>query len=686
MMSAKLRSSSLGVGRTTTNWRVAGRLAVLRWRNVACCILACLLLAPAIGAYAAGQNEGAPGAPGRPRTGPHGQETILFAWDRPLETGTSPITGYRVEVSRDAGSTWTDLEADTDTTALRYLHMGLPVGTTRHYRVSAINGSGPGPRSNVASATVAGVPSAVRNLVARVAGEASVSDSAIVDLSWQAPADPGTSAIIGYFIEWSERGPQMKMNHWYWWDGTRATATTFRQLVAKGATRYYRVRAFNRGGSGTHDKGVRVSPEKLSGTPGAPGNFVVTAVGWTRANGTIRLSWEAPADPGTSAVTGYRIERLHGSSIWTIRTVEGADTNTWSDVGLQVDAIRRYRVSAINSRGPGTASNIADATTDGGEATTPGAPGNLVATATKGAVIYLSWSAPTDMGTSAITGYRVEVSSDAGDNWTDLESNTGTTNTKYRHAGLALGTTRHYRVSAINEVGTGPPSDVASATAGAVAPDWPTGLVATAAATLIDLTWTAPEYDGGAPVTSYRIEVSEDGTAWSGPRAFDRRDAHDVYAHRAAAGNDASLPGVGHQLGGYGPAIGCGERDHGRSRRAREARQRGGASALRRGDDREHVVGGLGTDRSRGGGQRRAEPAQGGGGSRLAPARRGTGGTGTRSGHGPPSRRGVLRAAARRCAGREGRCGLDVRGSGGVRNTTAWASRTGRRSNGMVTC
>ena len=30
-----------------------------------------------------------------------------------------------------------------------------------------------------------------------------------------------------------------------------------------------------------------------------------------------------------------------------------------------------------------------------------------------------------------------------------------------------------------------------------------------------DLSWTAPSDDGGADITGYRIEVSEDGAAWS---------------------------------------------------------------------------------------------------------------------------------------------------------------------------
>ena len=65
---------------------------------------------------------------------------------------------------------------------------------------------------------------------------------------------------------------------------------------------------------------------------------------------------------------------------------------------------------------------------------------------------------------SAITGYRIEVSDDAGSDWDDLVDDTGNVDTSYTHTGLSEGDTRHYRVSAINAEGTSVASDVADAT------------------------------------------------------------------------------------------------------------------------------------------------------------------------------------------------------------------------------
>ena len=85
-------------------------------------------------------------------------------------------------------------------------------------------------------------------------------------------------------------------------------------------------------------------------------------------------------------------------------------------------------------------------------------PTGLAATANGPSQIDLAWTAPASTGGSAITGYKIEVSPD-GSSWSDLVADTGSTDTAYAHMGLDPATTRHYRVSAINAVGTSNASD-----------------------------------------------------------------------------------------------------------------------------------------------------------------------------------------------------------------------------------
>ena len=114
--------------------------------------------------------------------------------------------------------------------------------------------------------------------------------------------------------------------------------------------------------------------------------------------------------------------------------------------------------------------------------------------------INLSWTAPASTGGSAITGYKIEVSSNGGSSWTDQVANTGSTTTTYAHTGLAPGSTRHYRVSAINTNGSGTASNVDSAT---------TGQTTVTFATLSALTVSPKDIIGFvADRTSYEVGVA----------------------------------------------------------------------------------------------------------------------------------------------------------------------------------
>ena len=75
---------------------------------------------------------------------------IDLAWEAP--SGFTP-EGYRIEVSADGGTTWTDRVADTESTDTDYSDTGLTDGDTRHYRVSAVLSSRTALASNIASAT-----------------------------------------------------------------------------------------------------------------------------------------------------------------------------------------------------------------------------------------------------------------------------------------------------------------------------------------------------------------------------------------------------------------------------------------------------------------------------------------------------------------------------------------------------
>jgi len=95
--------------------------------------------------------------------------------------------------------------------------------------------------------------------------------------------------------------------------------------------------------------------------------------------------------------------------------------------------------------------------------TAPSAPTGLTATTASSSQINLSWTAPSNNGGSAVTGYKIDRSNNGGSTWSTIVSNTGSIGTTYSSTGLTANATYTFRVSAINVVGTSSPSNIASA-------------------------------------------------------------------------------------------------------------------------------------------------------------------------------------------------------------------------------
>ena len=437
-----------------------------------------------------------PGSPASLSARADGETEIDLSWGRPSSDGGSRITGYRIEMSED-GSGWSVLQADTSRT--RHTHRGLSSGSTRYYRVSAINSAGTGQPSNIAHATTdsVDVPGAPQSLSARADGETEI------DLSWSRPSNDGGSRVTGYRIEVSEDGSGWSVLD----DDTSRTSHTHRGL-SSGSTRYYRVSAINSAGTGPPSNTAHATTDSVD-VPGAPQSLSARADGETE----IDLSWSRPSNDGGSRITGYRIEVSDNGSNWSVLEPDTSRTRH-THRGLPSGSTRYYRVSAVNSAGTGPHSNTANATTDSVNVPVP--PTSLSARADGETEIDLSWSRPSSDGGSRITGYRIEVSED-GSGWNVLEADTGSSRTSHTHRELSSGSTRYYRVSAINSAGTGQPSNTANATTDSVnVPGPPTSLSAWADGdTEINLSWGRPSSDGGSRITGYRVEVSEDGSGWS---------------------------------------------------------------------------------------------------------------------------------------------------------------------------
>ena len=177
------------------------------------------------------------------------------------------------------------------------------------------------------------------------------------------------------------------------------------------------------------------------------------------------------------------------------------------------EALNRTRRLLALAAGTGTVAvfvlgvaNFSSATTHGA----PGAPATLTATGGPSSVT-LAWTIPTATGDSPIFGYAIDLSVDGGNSWGSPVTSTGSTVTSYSLSGLHNGYPYHFRVSAINQQGTGPASSVAFATPDLL-PGPPTGVVATSGDRQVGLSWTPPVANGGTALTGFVITWSSSET------------------------------------------------------------------------------------------------------------------------------------------------------------------------------
>ena len=311
---------------------------------------------------------------------------IDLSWSAPAKNGGSDVTGYRIEVSTDGGRTWSELVADTESADTGYLHKGLTAGTTRHYRVLAINAVGTGSASGVASATTVAESS---SFMSRENADGSVT-------LWEAEMEAasfmaGGSNCVGY-----QAG-----NH-----GSLDTVT------------------FREG-----DK-----------------SWTVTQV-CPVANASILIQFGSGSSSMADLVDSNLEFHFDTTTFSGLTDADNTASRLFyiSNSGLTVTAGTTYTLKFTRD-------------------TKPAAPTNLTAAAASTTQIDLSWNAPAKNGGTDVTGYRIEVSTDGGKNWSELVADTESTDTTYSDTGLPSRATRHYRVSAITDVGTGSSSNTASAT------------------------------------------------------------------------------------------------------------------------------------------------------------------------------------------------------------------------------
>ena len=285
-------------------------------------------------------------------------------------------------------------------------------------------------------------------------------------------------------------------------NGTSANADYYASDVAQtacsscaGATSFVKTAP---AASSTIKATVNVVAPTAPGKPSAP-----TAVA---GDGEATVSWSAASDTGGSAITGYTVTAVEDAT--KTCTPTPATGLTCTVAGLTNDTPYTFTLVASNAIGDSTASNASNTVT-------PKAPTAPVAPSAPSAVAgdaqaTVTWTAPSDNGGSAITGYAVTTVEDPTKTCTPSPATALTCTV----TGLTNGTPYTFTLVASNVVGSSVASDPSNAATPATVtepgkPAAPTAVAGDASATV---TWVAATDDGGSAITGYTITAVEDAT------------------------------------------------------------------------------------------------------------------------------------------------------------------------------
>ena len=229
-----------------------------------------------------------------------------------------------------------------------------------------------------------------------------------------------------------------------------------------------------------------------SGVPSAP-----TGVSGSPADSSVNLVWTAPSTTGSSAISGYTVQRsVSPYSSWTTASMCTGTSTSCTITGLTNGTAYKFQVLATNSSGNSAYSAASLAITPEGP---PGAPTISSVTGGDGS-LEVTFTAGTS--TLAITNY--EYSINAGSSWVSAADATS----PITISGLVNGTTYSVLLRGVSASGSGTASSPVSGTPSAL-PGAPTITAVTGGGdgTSLNVTFVAG-YSGGSTISDYEYGIS----------------------------------------------------------------------------------------------------------------------------------------------------------------------------------
>ena len=308
-------------------------------------------------------------------------------------------------------------------------------------------------------------------------------------VSWSPPEYAGESYSGPYSMKeyWVSADPDYSGSTWGWYGSCRTgdTSCTITGLT-NGANYTLEITAYN---SGYFSSKVAFGPvTPCCAIPSPPATVVVAA-----GDGWVEASW----DPGTGQGIGPNIT-------YTATTSPPGGSCTTTSRTCRFTGLtngQAYSVSVTAANGGGTSSPRSSTSVI--PKGPPGPPSAVTALLAKGQA-QVSWVGPVSTGGAPVTSY-LAVASPGGETCQSDGALECTID------GLAPGETYTFTVTAFNEVGAGPASQVSAPAQVLTGPGAPPKVTVKVVRGAAVVTWSAPTVTGGSRIEKYLVQASPGG-------------------------------------------------------------------------------------------------------------------------------------------------------------------------------
>lgn len=317
-----------------------------------------------------------------------------------------------------------------------YTSKGLVPGELYKFRVSAVNGSGEGDASVMASAVQAldRLTSPEIELDANFKQTHIVKNGGTVTLQVTFRGKPAPLAT------WSKIDGELPVM------GDISTTDSSSTLTIEGCTRYeagkYVLSLENNSGR----KAITFTVKVLD-TPGPPGAITFKDV----IRGALTIMWDAPTNDGGARIHHYIVDKREASRLAWQEVSNKSSRQMIRVTGLDIGVPYLFRVIAVNQYGQGEAHEMTEPIIATEE---PAPPKRLDVVDTTNSTASLVWLKPEHDGGSRIRGYIVEYRAKGSDLWVVGGE---TKSQKMLLEGLVHNTEYDFRVKAKNDAGVSEP-------------------------------------------------------------------------------------------------------------------------------------------------------------------------------------------------------------------------------------